>query len=139
MERSDDHQVISLIPSAKTYYGRAMIAYEKSNFERAKHHFKIGITLAKNEEEKLFGHIQLALIHQHSFEFQKSIELFDSIFEKISEKHPEVYFFQATNYLHLKDYEKALLLLEQCIELNRSGLYQSETLEMKKIIELQSK
>lgn len=139
MERSDDHQVISLTPSAKTYYGRAMIAYEKTNFERAKNHFKTGISLAKNEEEKMFGHIQLALIHQHSFEFEKSVELFDSLLNNLIQRYHEVYFFQATNYLHLKEYNKALSLLEKYIEGNHSASYKLEALEMKKIIETQSK
>ena len=39
-------QVISLIPCAKIYYERAMIAYGKKDYMRAKRHFKTGISLA---------------------------------------------------------------------------------------------
>lgn len=138
MEHSNDQQVISIIPSAKTYYGRAMIAYEKKDFERARHHFKTGISLARTEEEKVFGRVQLALVYQHSFKFQESIELFDALLKEKPKSYPEAYFFQATNYLHLKEYETALTMLDHYIESYRPGIYIDEALEMKKMIETES-
>lgn len=138
MEHSDDQQVISIIPSAKTYYGRAMIAYEKKDFERARQHFKTGISLACKEEEKIFGRVQLALVYQHSFKFQQSIELFDVLLKEKPISYPEAYFFQATNYFHLKDYERALILLDHYIVPNRPGIYIDEALEMKKMIDTES-
>ncbi|WP_208560910.1 tetratricopeptide repeat protein [Marinilactibacillus kalidii] len=137
MRQADEHQVISLIPSARTYYGRAMIAYEKKDFKKAEKHFKTGLSLAANIDERIFGNVQLALIYQHSFEFEKSIAVLNDVLENESKKYYDIYFFQATNYIHLEDYETAKAMLDVYRGARQNGTYSAEADEMKKMIEQQ--
>ncbi|MEC6748525.1 hypothetical protein VXN63_08195 [Marinilactibacillus sp. XAAS-LB27] len=137
MRQANEHQIISLIPNARTYYGRAMIAYEKKDLKKAEQHFKTGLSLAENKDERIFGKVQLALIYQHSFRFEESIAVLNEVLEKESEKYYDVYFFQATNYIHLNDYKTAEAMLDVYRASRQNGTYSDEADEMKKMIEQQ--
>lgn len=127
--------VIQVIPSAQMYYDRAMKAFEKRDIHKAISQFKKGISLAKTEDDALFGQVQVALMMQHTQDFYESIALFNQLLERTNNKYPELYYFQAANYIHVEELETALSLIEFYLERSPKGSYAPEAIEMKQMIE----
>lgn len=136
MTTSQNEKVIQMIPSAQVHYSQAVKAFRKGKYTAAIDHFKIGISLSKNQQEEIFGRIQLGLMFQHTEEIYESIALFNDLLEQSSTQLSEVYYFQATNYAYIEEYETALSLLETFLELERSdGPLLAEAKEMKEMLE----
>lgn len=129
------NNVIQLIPSTQVYYDRAMRAFEKQDIHKAIDYFKKGVSLAKNKQEEMFGSVQIALMMQHLYNFQDSIALLNDLLEKTENSCPELFYFQATNYIHIEEFETALSLVEVYLNMSPKGPYRKEANQMKHILE----
>lgn len=135
MSETKPPNVIEIIPSTDLYYDRAMRAFEKRDYEKAIDCFRKGVSLAKTKQEEIFGRVQVALMLQHSHRFQESIALLNDLLEKADNRIPELYYFQATNYVHVEEYETALSLIETFLNMIDKGPYVAEAQTMKDMLE----
>lgn len=135
MSEKKTSNVIEMIPSTDLYYDRAMKAFENREYEKAIDSFKKGVSLAKTKQQEIFGRVQVALMMQHSHRFQDSIALLNDLLEKSNNRIPELYYFQATNYVHIEEYETALSLIETFLNMVEKGPYVTEAQAMKDMLE----
>lgn len=135
MAASKNEKIIRIVPSAQVYYDRAMKAFQKRDYSKAIEHFKTGISLSKHKQEEIFGRVQMALMMQHSQDFQESITILNELIEEANERIPELYYFQATNYVHIEEFETALSLVETFLNMVITGPYISEAETMKEMLE----
>jgi tetratricopeptide (TPR) repeat protein len=130
-----NENIIQFVPSAQLYYDRAMKAFEKRDFQKAIDYFSRGVSLAKHVQEETFGRVQMALMMQHSQDFDDSIALLNDLLEKSGNQIPELYYFQATNYVHIEEFKTALSLTETFLDMVKSGPYVSEAQSMKEMLQ----
>lgn len=133
-ENIKKNNIIQLIPSAKVYYERATKAFEKRDIRKATDYFEKGVSLAKSIQDELFGRVQIALMMQHSYDFENSIALLNDLLEKTQNKYPELFYFQATNYVHVEEFETALSLVEVYLDMSPTGQYRNEAEQMKDML-----
>lgn len=135
MSESEERKIIELIPSADIYYDRALKAFEKREYKKAIEYFKRGVSLSSTDHEEFFGRVQMALMMQHSQDFQESIALLNDLLEKANNQVPELYYFQATNYVYIEEFETALSLIETFLDMGQTGPYLGEAEAMKQMLE----
>lgn len=127
--------IIRINPNAEFYFNRAWEAFDKNDLDHSLKYFERATSLADNDVDREFGQCQIALIHQHLGNFQKSCDLINELIQKGSENYPEVHYFQANNYAFLGDYSKALKCTQMYLYLVPMGEYKEEAEEFQKDLE----
>lgn len=126
-----DNQVIHINPSAKLYYGLALKKFDKMELKKSIKYFKRGISLAKDDEEQVYGRIQLALLYQHDGQFSESERLIERLIEDTNDAYPDLYYFQAINFMSSQMKEQAKESIERYLETAKpDSPYEEEAKEM---------
>jgi len=131
MNKND--QVIHVNPSAKLYYELALKEFDKMKLEKAIKYFKRGISLAKDDEEQNYGRIQLALLYQHNSQFKDSENLIEELLKELDDEYPDLYYFQAINFMYSQMKNEAKESIHYYMELASSNSPYQE--EAQKILE----
>lgn len=130
-----DNQVIHINPSAKLYYGLALKEFDRMDLKKAIKYFKRGISLTKDEEEQIYGRIQLALLYQHDGQFSESEQLIESLIEDTNDAYPDLYYFQAINFMSSQMKGQAKESIEYYLETAKADSpYEDEAKEMLNIL-----
>lgn len=130
-----DNQVIHINPSAKLYYGLALKEFDKMNLKKAIKYFKRGISLAKDNEEHVYGRIQLALLYQHDGQFSESEQLIESLIGETNDAYPDLYYFQAINFMSSQMKDQAKESIEYYLDIAKSDSpYAEEAKEMLEVL-----
>jgi len=128
---SKDEQVIHVNPSAKLYYGLALKEFDKMNLEKTIKYFKRGISLAKDDEERIYGRIQLGLLYQHNNQFSDSEKLIENLLEEVNDEYPDLYYFQAINFMYSQMKDEAKESIQYYMKIAKADSpYQEEAQKM---------
>jgi len=121
-----EDNIIHIHPSSELYYGLALKQFDKMNIKKGIRYFQRGISLAENKNEEVYGRIQLALLYQHDAQFRESIKLIELLLSEVRDAYPDLYYFQAINYMSIGDKEDAKASAEYFLDKADNNTYVSE-------------
>jgi tetratricopeptide (TPR) repeat protein len=127
--------VISFTPTGEHYFTKALKAYQRQEYHKAKKYLERAIQLDPDEPNYA---IQLAIVCTELGDFRESNRILHHVLEDLDEDMTECHYFLANNYAHLGFFKDAYHHATLYLDVDEEGEFADDTEDLLDLLTLEA-